>query len=68
MKIREAAWKALDEPLDWWFYPGIFIAATLGDFVQFGATWSGVVRACLISPVILGVICSVRRVIVGHWR
>jgi hypothetical protein len=68
MTICEAAWKAPDEPLGWWVYASVFIAATLGDFVHCGATWPGEVRACLVSPVALGVICSVRRVIVGHWR
>jgi hypothetical protein len=67
-EMKSALWKAIAEPLDWWFYPGTLGAAVLGNVLQFGLHLAAVCWGLLVGVVGLGVLCGVRRWFVGHWR
>jgi len=65
---KHRLWKAIDDPLDWWFYPAAVRCNVLGNVWYFGLT-APAVRGGLVGGLIgVVVFCRVRRWLVGHWR
>jgi hypothetical protein len=67
-QMKSALWKAIEEPLDWWFYPGTLGFAALGNVIQYGLHPSAVYGGILAGVVAVGLLCGMRRWFVGHWR
>lgn len=66
--MKQAMWKALDEPLDWWFYAAVIGAGVGASTGELGLS-PGALCGGLIGGVVgLLILCSIRRFLVGHWR
>ena len=65
---RQALWTAVDAPLDWWFYPLYLLLMTGVNLWERGPSRASLWGGILLSVVALMVFCTVRRLIVGHWR
>ena len=63
-----ALWKAVDAPLDWWFYHCNLLLITGLNLWTQGPSPASLRGGVVISIVGLAVFCTVRRYIFGHWR
>jgi len=65
---KQALWKAVDVPLDWWFYPCYLMFMTGFNLRALGPSWASLRGGIVGSVIAIAVFCTVRRCIVGHWR
>ena len=65
---KQAMWKGMDAPLDWWFYPCFLVVITGLNLWEQGPSLASLRGGVVISVFGLTVFCTVRRYIVGHWR
>jgi len=59
---------ARDAPLPWYFYPCYLMVFTGLNLWEQGPSLASLRGGVVISLVALTVFCTVRRLIVGHWR
>ena len=66
--MKRACWKALAEPLPWWLSPGGIAGGLLSNLRDRGITPATVRGGLLGGMIVLLLFCSLRRLLVGHWR
>jgi len=64
----QALWKVVDAPLDWWFYPCYLLLMTGLNLWKLGPSLASLPAGIGASVIGMAVVCTVRRLIVGHWR
>jgi len=65
--VHQWLWEVCNEPLGVWFYLLTLVSGMLGTLIVGGRTPGALMGGLIGAAMVLGVVCGLRRLIVGRW-